>query len=146
MGSAKAVEKMVVKVPREKFFEVITEYEKLPSFIPELDNVKVTTTSGNMNMVTYSISLLGRAISYTLQLTNYPSDRVAWKLVKGDFMKKNEGRWLLEEIDENTTGVTYELEMAFPMIVPSAIVAQLQKNSLPKLMDQYKTRAEALYG
>jgi ribosome-associated toxin RatA of RatAB toxin-antitoxin module len=60
-------------------------------------------------------------------------------------MKKNQGRWLLEEVDENTTAVTYELEMAFPMLVPSAVVSKLQQNSLPKLMAQYKTRAESLH-
>lgn len=146
MGSAKAIEKMVVKVPRDRFFEVITDFEKLPEFIPELDRVQLMSTSGNVRTVTYSVSLLGRAISYTLQLTNQPPGEVTWSLLKGDFMKQNKGRWLLEEIDANTTAVTYELEMVFPMLVPSAVVSQLQKNSLPKLMAQYKARAESLHG
>lgn len=144
MGSAKAVEKMVVNCSREQFFAVITDYERLPEFIPDLDRVVVEKTTGNMNVVTYYITLLGRSISYSLQLTNYPSDSVTWNLIKGDFMKANEGKWTLEEIDAETTRVTYELSMTFPMIVPSKIVAQLQKNSLPKLMQQYKGRAESM--
>ncbi len=146
MGSARAVEKMVVKVPRESFFAVITDFEKLPEFIPELDKVQLVRTSGDVRTVTYSVSLLGRAISYTLELTNHAPDQVTWRLLKGDFMKKNQGRWLLEEVDANTTAVTYELEMAFPMLVPSAVVSKLQENSLPKLMTQYKARAESLHG
>lgn len=146
MGSARAIEKMVVNVPRDRFFEIITDFEKLPEFIPELDKVELVRTSGETRTVTYSIMLLGRAISYTLELTNQPPGQVTWKLLKGDFMKQNSGRWQLEEIDANTTAVTYELEMAFPMLVPSAVVSKLQENSLPKLMAQYKARAESLHG
>ena len=143
MGSAKAVEKMVVNCSREHFFSIITDYEKLPEFIPELDRVVVDKTTANMNVVTYYITVLGRSISYTLQLTNHPHDSVVWNLIRGEFMKANEGRWTLEEIDGNSTRVTYQLSMSFPMLVPSAVVAQLQKNSLPKLMKQYKDRAES---
>ena len=146
MGSARASEKMVVNVPRDEFFEIITDFEKLPEFIPELDKVELLGTSGNVRTVKYSVSLLGRAISYTLELTNHAPEQVTWKLLKVDFMKQNRGRWLLEEIDANSTAVTYDLEMVFPMLVPSAVVAKLQQNSLPKLMTQYKARAESLHG
>ena len=146
MGSAKAVETMVVNVPRDKFLAVISDYESLPKFIPDLKKVKVDTHKDNMHIVTYTVSIMGKEISYTLQLTQYPPGTVTWKLVRGEMMKANEGKWTLEEVSPGTTRVTYELQMTFPIIVPSAIVAQLQKNSLPKLMQQYKQRAESLYG
>lgn len=146
MGSAKAVEKMSVNVPRDKFMAVIGDYESLPKFIPDLKKVKVDTQKDNMAMVTYTVSIMGREITYTLQHTTYKPGSVSWKLVRGDMMKQNEGQWTIEEAGPNACNVTYELAMTFPIIVPSAIVAQLQKNSLPKLMQQYKERAEALYG
>jgi coenzyme Q-binding protein COQ10 len=146
MGSAKAVESIDINVSKEDFRKVLSDYESYPQFLDELKNVKVDSKTGDTYRVTYFVSLLGKEISYTLDLTHGANGGVTWKLVKGDFMKSNVGRWVLAETGPSSIRATYELEMGFPLIVPGAVVSQLQKNSLPKMLQAFKQRAESLFG
>ena len=146
MGSAKAVESIMVNVAREEFRRVLADYENIPGFIDELDDIRVDSANGDSYVVTYFISILGRKISYALKLTHHPPGEVCWELVRGDYMKKNQGRWVLEEVGPRQTLVHYHIEMGFGMLVPDAVVSQLQRSGLPKMLQQYKQRAEALYG
>jgi len=146
MGSAKAVESIVVDVSPDDFYKVLTCYEEMPGFIEELDNVRVDSRDTRAVVVTYFVTVLGKRIQYTLRLTHHSDREITWKLVSGEFMKENTGRWLLEEVGPGRTRATYELQMGFGMLVPGAIVSQLQKTSLPKMLQQYKTHAEKKYG
>lgn len=146
MGSARSKEVIEINVARENFRSILSDYEAYPEFLDELQKVTILSHSGATYRVQYFVSILGREISYILDLTHVPPNRVEWTLVKGDFMKKNVGSWTLDELGENRIRATYEIEMGFPMLVPGAVVAQLQKTGLPKMLQSFKARAESLYG
>jgi coenzyme Q-binding protein COQ10 len=69
---------------------------------------------------------------------------VSWTFVDGDFMKDNKGSWQLEEQGEGVTKATYNIEVALGPLVPKTIVNALVDTSLPKLLENFKKRAEAL--
>jgi len=146
MGSAKAVESIVVDVSPDDFYKVLTSYEDMPSFIEELDSIRVDSRDASSVVVTYFVTVLGKRIQYTLRLTHQSNREITWRLVSGEFMKENTGRWLLEEAGKGRTKATYELQMGFGLLVPGAIVSQLQKTSLPKMLQQYKGHAEKMFG
>jgi coenzyme Q-binding protein COQ10 len=146
MGSARSKEVIEINVAREDFRKVLSDYEAYPEFLDELQQVKILSQTGETFRVQYFVSILGREISYTLDLTHVPPGRVQWTLVKGDFMKNNVGSWTLDELGDKRIRATYEIEMGFPMLVPGAVVSQLQKTGLPKMLAAFKARAEQLYG
>ncbi len=134
---------IIVDAPLATLMQVITDYEAFPEFIPELENIQVKRVNENTNRVTYTVNLI-KKITYTVESVVESESRVSWSLVKGDFMKKNQGRWLLESLGDNQTKVIYEIEMTFGMLVPSSLVSTLQERNLPIMMEQFKTRAESL--
>jgi ribosome-associated toxin RatA of RatAB toxin-antitoxin module len=146
MGSARAVESIVVEVAPEEFYKILTGYEEMPTFIEGLDKIRVDSRDGKSVVVTYFVTVMARQIQYTLRLTHESEREISWKLVSGEFMKENSGRWLLEEAGKGRTKATYELQMGFGMLVPGAVVSQLQKTSLPKMLQQYKAHAEKKAG
>jgi ribosome-associated toxin RatA of RatAB toxin-antitoxin module len=146
MGSAKAVETITINCSREDFRKVLSDYAKMPEYLDDLKKTRVDSVKGSTYTVTYFVSIVGKEITYTLELTHTPPGEVSWKLVKGDFMKVNQGKWVLEELGPKKTKATYHLEMGFGLLVPGAVITQLQKTALPKMLNQFKGRAEALYG
>lgn len=138
---AQVTETIIVKAPAKICFDVITDYEKYPEFFKETKNVIVEKRSGGTSQVTFTIELI-KKISYTLKITEKPPKQVSWTFVKGDFMKSNEGKWILEEIDKGTTKVTYAINVELGLLVPSMISKMLVGSSLPTMLQSFKKRVE----
>ncbi len=139
---------VVVDVPREKLWAVISDYEKYPQFIPEMRSVRVLETKGALQRVAFEIEIqvlaFTRKVHYTLEFTNAPPATVRWRLVESDLVKGNDGGWTLEPAGDGKTKATYQIELRLGPLVPKAISNFLAEQSLPKLLDQFKRRAESL--
>jgi ribosome-associated toxin RatA of RatAB toxin-antitoxin module len=145
---AEAQRTVVVDVPREKLWGVISDYEKYPQFISEMRSVRVLETKGNVQRVSFEIEIqvlaFTRKVHYTLEFTNTPPEKVRWRLVESDLVKGNDGGWTLEAAGEGKTKATYQIELRLSALVPKAVSNFLAEQSLPKLLDQFKRRAESL--
>ena len=141
---ARAEAKEIINVPIEKFYQVITDYEKYPEFIKEMTDIEVLEEEDGVKVVEFHINLM-KAVKYSLKLeeTNPPSE-INWTLVESDFFKKNDGGWKLEKVDENTTEATYFIDCDFKILVPSMIVNSVVRAQLPKMLHSFKERAESL--
>ena len=69
-------------------------------------------------------------------------ERMDWTLVKGDFMKRNEGGWRLEALDGGRTRATYRIALALGAIVPESITNRLAAEQLPSTLEAFKSRIE----
>jgi hypothetical protein len=58
-------------------------------------------------------------------------------------MKDNKGGWVLEDLGNGTTKATYTVDVTLGALVPKTIVNALVDTSLPKLLENFKKRAEA---
>ncbi|MHB8418031.1 MAG: type II toxin-antitoxin system RatA family toxin [Myxococcales bacterium] len=145
---AEAQRSVVVAVPPEKLWSVISDYEKYPQFIPEMRAVRVLETKGNVQRVSFEIEIavlaFKRRVHYTLEFTNTPPLRVRWRLIESDLIKGNDGGWTLEAAGEGKTRATYQIELRLGPLVPKAVSNFLAEQSLPKLLEQFKGRAESL--
>jgi coenzyme Q-binding protein COQ10 len=137
---------VVVQVPLEQFRKVVDDFESYPSFLSEVKNISVVNRTEAGADVTYEVEVFKR-IRYTLRIVSTP-DGVRWTLLKGDFFKKNEGGWVLRAEGPGATHATYNLEVAVGgfLPIPKAITDKLTEHQLPTLLDNFKRRAESLYG
>lgn len=139
---------VVVNVPQDKFYAVISDYESYSKFIPEMRSVKILKTSGNVQQVAFEIEIqvlaFTKVVGYTLEFTNSPPDRIRWRLLESSILKGNDGGWTLKPSGEGKTDATYQIELKFGPLVPKAVSGFLAEQSLPKLLSQFKNRAEAL--
>src|ERR1700737_2126386 len=90
---AQASRSVTVNVPPEKLFDVITDYEKYPEFLPEVKKVKLEGGQGAIKEVTYQVDIKAKVITYTLKHTAERPTKLSWTMVKGEMMKGNDGTW-----------------------------------------------------
>jgi ribosome-associated toxin RatA of RatAB toxin-antitoxin module len=140
---AGATRSIVINAPRATVFEVVADVERYPEFLPEVKSIKVSNKRGPESDVHYVAEVV-KQIKYTVHLKEEPPDRVSWTFVDGEFMRDNKGHWLLEEQGETVCKATYNIEVTLGPLVPKTIVNALVDTSLPRLLENFKKRAEAL--
>jgi coenzyme Q-binding protein COQ10 len=142
---AQAQRSIVIDVPVEKVFDVISDFAKYAEFLPEVKKTEVKS-EGDAQLVTYTIDIKATKISYTLRHTSVKPGKLLWVFVKGDLMKSNDGSWTLKSLDGGArTEATYTIELKLGALVPGFIEKALAEQSLPALLDNFKKRAEKLH-
>jgi ribosome-associated toxin RatA of RatAB toxin-antitoxin module len=143
---AQASKSIVIDVPLEKFFEVVTDYEKYAEFLPEVKKVKVEAGQGAIKEVTYTVDIKAKVINYTLKHTADRPARMTWTMIKGEMMKGNDGSWTLKPSANGGTEATYAIDLKLSALVPGFIEKALAEQQLPGLLANFKARAEKLHG
>jgi ribosome-associated toxin RatA of RatAB toxin-antitoxin module len=136
-----ATRTIVINAPVEKVFDVITQYDRYPEFLPEVKEVRAANRQGNTLELHYKVDVV-KTIRYSIRVTEERPRRMAWSFIEGEMMKDNKGSWVLEPEGEGKTRATYNVEMALGLLVPKAVVNALVDTSLPKMLDAFKRRAE----
>jgi ribosome-associated toxin RatA of RatAB toxin-antitoxin module len=136
-----ATRTIVINAPVEKVFDVITQYERYPEFLPEVKEIRASNRQGNTVELHYKVDVV-KTVRYSIRVTEERPRRMAWSFIQGEVMKDNKGSWVLEPEGEGKTRATYTVEMALGALVPKSIVNALVDSSLPKMLDAFKRRAE----
>jgi len=132
---------IAIKAPKEKVFEIVSDFARYPRFIPEVEDVKVLTKTKTRAKARFTVNLV-KLISYTLDLRLSPPDKIAWTLVEGEFMDSNDGSWVFTALEKNLTDAAFSVQIGFPFWVPSSLAEGAIKSTMPKMMKHFKTEAE----
>ncbi|QRK05552.1 SRPBCC family protein [Archangium violaceum] len=138
---AGATRSIVINAPPEKVFDVIVDYDHYAEFIPEVKKLRTSDRKGNEVKLHYEVNIV-KTIHYTLLAKEERPKRMSWTFVEGEVMKDNQGSWVLEPEGEGRTKATYTVDMALGPLVPKAIINGLVEQSLPKMLEAFKRRAE----
>jgi coenzyme Q-binding protein COQ10 len=143
---ASVTKEVLVDAPVEKFFDLVTDYERYPEFVPGVKACKVRQVNGE-KQVEYELDLGVRKIRYVLRMAEKRPASVSWSLVSGDMMKVSNGSWALASEGGKTRAVyTVEIQIARPPLVPQMIVDrvsdELTRIQLPRTLEAFKARAE----
>lgn len=133
---------VVMEVPAKVIYEVVSDFESYPDFLPDVKKTSVTK-KGKGVQAEFEISVI-KTIRYTLDFSLVPNKKVSWTFVKGDVFKDNTGEWTFEEVKKGQTKVTYSVDVDFGLFVPSLITKKLVGSNLPTMMKRFKERAESL--
>jgi coenzyme Q-binding protein COQ10 len=139
-GASRSV---VFNAPMEKCFEVISDYERYPEFLPEVRKIRTSNRKGNEVDVQYEAEVV-KVIKYTVHMREEKPTRVSWTFIDGEFMKDNRGGWVLEDGGNGTTKATYTIEVTVGPLVPKTILNALVDSQLPKLLENFKKRIESM--
>ncbi|MCA2979703.1 MAG: SRPBCC family protein [Myxococcaceae bacterium] len=134
---------IVFNAPMEKCFEVISDYERYPEFLPEVRKIRTSNRKGNEVDVQYEAEVV-KVIKYTVHMREEKPSRVAWTFIDGEFMKDNRGGWVLEDGGNGTTKATYSIEVTVGPLVPKTILNALVDSELPRLLENFKKRIESM--
>lgn len=138
---AKVVRQKEMPVPLSLLYQVIVGFESYPEFLPEVVSAKIIKQTDHSASVKFELEIVKR-FSYSLDFKMEENRSVSWKLIESDFFKMNQGKWLLKPADGHSTSVDYELEVAFGFLVPGWVTKKLTEINLPKMFDQFESRAK----
>ena len=125
----------------ETVWKVITDFEAYPEFLADMQASRIESRSETRVRASFELQILKR-IRYTLDFELEPPTTLSWSLVKGDFMKRNEGGWRLEALGDGRTKATYRIALALGAIVPESITSRLAAEQLPSTLSAFKNRIE----
>ena len=141
MPSARS--EVVVDVPPDRFWDVLVDWERYPEFLPELKEIHVHVAEHHRYEVSYVVSLI-KQIRYRLRFRAEPARALTWEMAESNLLTKNSGAWRLvpEGPDGARTRASYEVDIEVGAYVPRAILTKLVTVSLPRMLAQFKQRAE----
>ncbi|OMO52019.1 hypothetical protein CCACVL1_29425 [Corchorus capsularis] len=130
------VASITVKAPVREVWNVLTAYESLPEFVPNLaiskvlsrDNNKVRVLQEGCKGLLYMV-LHARVV---LDLHEQREQEISFKQVEGDF-DSFEGRWLLEQLGSHHTLLKYSVDskMRRDSLLSEAIMEEVIYEDLP---------------
>jgi ribosome-associated toxin RatA of RatAB toxin-antitoxin module len=136
-----ATRSVIIDAPADRVFDIIVDYDRYAEFLPEVKEARSADRRGNEVDVHYGIDLVKR-IHYTLHMVEERPRSVRWSFVRGELMRDNKGSWTLEPTPDGKTRATYTIEVGVGPLVPRSIVNALVDQSLPKMLEAFKKRAE----
>ena len=118
----------------DDLWEVLTDYEGLSEFIPNLSSSKLIERSGNrvtLSQIGSQQLVLGLKFSAEVQLElteHRPEGLLQFRMIKGDF-RSFEGSWRLQSVPDQTL-VLYELTVQGCLGMPVALIEQRLRQDL----------------
>jgi ribosome-associated toxin RatA of RatAB toxin-antitoxin module len=140
---AGATRSIIINAPVEKCYSIISDYERYPEFLPEVKRTRTANRRGNEVDVHYEAEVV-KVIKYTVHIKEDRPSGLSWTLLEGEFMKENRGGWVLEPEGEGRTRATYNIAVEVGLLVPKTIINVLVDTQLPKLLENFKKRIEAM--
>lgn len=135
-----AKHKITFAAPAHDVFEVITDFESYPEFIPEVSYAAILEETKDYFIVEFRINL-GRSFTYVLKFAPKPYDSIKWTYVRGDF-RDNSGSWTFKEKNGQTEAV-YEVSVDLGHLVPKFLMTTIAGIGLGGLLKKYKDRVES---
>ena len=141
---AQAEQEKTFDVSAEQYYKAVSQYENYPEFVEGVKSVKVER-NGNKVVGHYDLSMMGKDMSYSLNITENPEAKsLSWTLLKSEFFKENIGKWTIESTGPKGCKVHYSLEVDFSFSVPGFLLKGIVKSTLPTMMNSFYERAKNL--
>jgi ribosome-associated toxin RatA of RatAB toxin-antitoxin module len=134
----------ITLAPPQRAWQVLTDYERLPAFVPNLRVSKILSHDGHETILeqesTAGFLFIRQSVHLVVRVVESPPSVIDVTLVSGD-MKRYIGRWEVEPVGTNGsegTRIRYTgyLEPAFfvPPVVGPAVVRKDVKNMVRAVM------------
>ena len=135
-----------VEASAANIMEVLVDFEAYPDWtdVKKTEVVK-TDKQGRPTEVFYEVSQFGITAKYTLTYEYTPDDGgMTWttKSVDEGPIRSIEGEYVLQELDEDETEVTYRMTLDLKTKLPGILIKRGEKMIIRNALDGLKKRVE----
>jgi uncharacterized membrane protein len=135
-----------IEASLEEIVEVIEDYESYPEWADVTSvAVRARGEGGRATEVSFEVDVpvLGKA-SYTLAYAYAPGDTgISWVSREAHgALREVRGEYLLNELDDESTRVTYRLGVELGPLMPAFLRAEGQKRVIENALERLKRRVE----
>jgi ribosome-associated toxin RatA of RatAB toxin-antitoxin module len=137
-------DRITVEATPEAVWDVIADFEAYPQWQPDVKEAEILeyTDDGWGERVRFVVDAKLFVARLVLAYT-YTDTTMRWVLVEGDTVRKNDGMYTVEPLDETTTEVTYELEIAPAVPIPGVMRRTAARRIVGAALSDMKQRVEA---
>jgi ribosome-associated toxin RatA of RatAB toxin-antitoxin module len=126
-----------VKAPPATVWKILTDYERMPEFVPDLERTKVLSRAGNKATVEQfgraRFLFFSREIHLVVQVVEEPSNAIDISLVTGD-MKVYRCRWEIVAGEAGGTRINYTGKMVPKFYVPGMLGSNIVRRDIERMM------------
>jgi len=136
-----------VQAPPAIVWKVLTTYERMDEFVPDLESCKVLSRNGNEVIVeqfgTARFLFMSRSIHLVVRATETPMTSIDIALISGD-MKHYESHWELIPVPETGgTRIVYSGKLAPNFYVPGILGSKMIRGDIERMMGAVLTRLDS---
>ena len=140
-----------IPCPVEQVWGILTDYENLSSFIPNLTVSRRLETDDSRTLLEQvgsqcflNIQFCARVV---LDMAEQFPHRIGFSMIEGDF-KSFEGVWQLERVEDSdqTTRLNYEITVCPPRAIPAVLIERHLRHDLTQNLQAIRSHAIALNG
>lgn len=129
-----------------KVWRILTSYERMTEFVPDMESCKVLSRNGNEVIIEqFGVArflFMSRAIHLIVRATEQPMSSIDIALISGD-MKHYESRWELVPIPETGgTRIIYHGKLLPNFYVPGLIGSKMIRNDIERMMGAVLARLD----
>lgn len=135
-----------VKAAPAAVWKILTNYEAMPEFVPDLETTKVMSRAGNRLIVEQSgvarFLFLSRNIHLIVHISEEPISSIDIKLVQGD-MKVYSCRWEITPVPETGgTRIAYSGKLVPKFYVPGMLGSNIIRRDIERMMKAVLARLD----
>jgi ribosome-associated toxin RatA of RatAB toxin-antitoxin module len=127
-----------VKASPAVVWKILTDYERMPEFVPDLERTKILSRAGNKATVEQfgraRFLFFSREIHLVVQVVEEPASAIDISLVTGD-MKVYRCRWEITPVPETGgTRINYNGKMVPKFYVPGMLGSNIVRRDIERMM------------
>ncbi len=135
-----------VAAPLPKVWRILTGYERMAEFVPDLESCKVLSRNGNEVIIEqFGVArflFMSKAIHLIVRATEQPMSSIDIALISGD-MKHYESKWELIPVPETGgTKIVYSGRLLPNFYVPGILGANMIRSDIEHMMSAVVARIE----
>lgn len=140
-----AFERTTIDAVPDRLFEILTDFESYPSWARDLKETQVLSrdAEGRGVEVEYRAAAMGRSTRYVLR---YDYERapngLAWRLARGDIMRRLDGSYEFDGHDDGSTSVTYRLDVELIVPLPGFVKRRAESRIIRTALRELQAVAE----
>jgi len=136
-----------VAAPPATVWRILTGYERMSEFVPDMESCKVLSRNGNEVIIEqFGVArflFMSKSIHLIVRATEQPMQSIDIALISGD-MKHYESHWELIPIPETGgTRVVYTGRLIPNFYVPGLIGAKIIRGDIERMMGAVLTRLDS---
>ncbi|MBV7538489.1 SRPBCC family protein [Duganella sp. sic0402] len=136
----------MVNASLPKVWRILTNYERMTEFVPDMESCKVLSRNGNEVIIEqFGVArflFMNRTIHLIVRATEQPMSAIDIALISGD-MKHYESRWELIPVPETGgTKIVYHGKLLPNFYVPGLIGSKMIRSDIERMMSAVLARLD----
>lgn len=139
------VKSALVEYSASDMYELVCDIESYPQFLPWCGGATINEKTDEVVTASIVIDYKGINKSFTTRNRLQHNKMMEMRLLDGPF-KKLHGYWKFENLDENASKITLDLEFEFSNRLVAMALGPVFENIANNFVDQFRKRADQVYG